>query len=181
MFSRWYEQHLFNSSAMRLFVFVGKKKIACHLSVIVIEWWGVQGGYDAFVCAQNATRAGADKKDREAEAHIYTRRNCAAASRVTLCNLSTESRRDVISSCQGRGCACSSLPEIVRRFFSLAFPSNQQRLRLQSPDERPSHKVNIYRCSGNIYIGLDRCSGKIGSMMSDLFKKRVLRFLATCN
>lgn len=120
------------------------------------------------------------KKDREAEAHIYTRRNCAAASRVTLCNLSTESRRDVISSCQGRGCACSSLPEIARRFFSLAFPSNQQRLRLQSLDERPGRKVNIYRCSGNIYtyIGLDRCSGKI---MSDLFKKCLLHFLATCN
>lgn len=29
-------------------------------------------------------------------------------SRVTLCNLSTAPRTDVISSCQGRGCACSS-------------------------------------------------------------------------
>jgi len=32
------------------------------------------------------------------------KRNYATACRVTLCNLSTAPRRNVISSCQGRGC-----------------------------------------------------------------------------
>lgn len=107
--------------------------------------------------ARCATRAGAGKKDREAEARIYTRRNYAAASRVTLCNLSTESRRDVISSCQGRGCACSSVDLFSRSradSFLSCFRRISSGLRLQPPDQRKAkarYKVNIYRRSGNIY------------------------------
>lgn len=85
------------------------------------------------VCAKDARRVWTrKKKKREAK------RNYAAVSRVTLCNLSTAPRRGVISSCQGRGCACPSVWIFSRsctdsRTF-LTFPSKQQGL---------SHKRNV--------------------------------------
>lgn len=49
--------------------------------------------------------------------------------------------------------------------------------------ERPRLDIKlIFIVALEIYIRLDRCSGNIGSIMSDaLKKKRVLHFLATCN